>query len=79
MRKKELVHTHALLREVSRYLIENGDMPVEAISTYDALDIRPSSIHKSKRSHHEAITVLGDSIERWLEQAHSSDPDRPMN
>lgn len=79
MRKRELVHTHTLLREVTRYLIENEDMPAETIATYDALAVRPSSIHKSKRNHHEAIAVLGDSIEWWLERAPATNVDRPVN
>jgi len=56
MRKKELVQTHALL-EATQYLIENENMPAEMISTYYALDVRPSSIHKSKtepRSDHSS-------------------------
>jgi|AntRauMinimDraft_4_1070384.scaffolds.fasta_scaffold00046_4 hypothetical protein len=79
MRKKELVHTHTLLREVTHYLIENENMPAKTTATYDALEVRPSSIHKSKRNHREAITVLGDSIERWLEQAPATNVDRPVN
>jgi len=54
-------------------------MPAEMISTYYALDVRPSSIHKSKQNHYEAITVLGNSIERWIEQTHTKNVDHPVN
>lgn len=79
MRKKELVQTHALLLEVSVYLIENENMPPEVISTYYALDVHPSSIHKSKQNHYDAITVLGNSIAWWLEQTQSKYVDHPVN
>ncbi|MDV7348428.1 UPF0058 family protein [Halorubrum distributum] len=76
MRKKELVQTHALLLEVTRDLIENEEMPAEMITTYYTLDVHPSSVHKSKQNHVEAITVLSNSIERWLEQTHSKNFNR---
>lgn len=79
MRKKEYIHTHALLAEVTRYLIENEDVPVETLSAYDALDTRPSSIHKSKQDHDEAITVLSSAIEPQLEQARTDSPGRSVN
>lgn len=63
MRKVEYIHTHALLTEVARYLIENETMPVEALSAYDALDVGPSSIHMSKQHHYEAIQTLVSAID----------------
>lgn len=79
MRKQELIPTHALLLEVAQYLIENGDMPAETMFTYYALDVRPSSIHKSKQDHYDAITVLGNVIEWWIGQTHSTNLDYPVN
>lgn len=79
MRKKEYVHTHALLVEVTRYLSETGDMPEDALSTYDALGVSPSSIHESKRSHHEAITALYSDIDPWLERTRTENSARSMN
>lgn len=66
MRKKEYIHVHALLAEVTRCLIENGTMSVETLSAYDALDTHPSSIHRPKQNHCEAITTLGPAIESCL-------------
>ena len=79
MRKNERIHIHALLLEVTQSLIENEDIPVEMRSTYDALDVRPSSIHKPKQNHYEAVTTLGGSIERSLEQAHTDSQNPPAN
>lgn len=79
MRKKEFIHVHALLLEITQYLMENEDVDPSIHSMYDTLDVRPSSAHKPKDDHYEAVTVLGDSIERALEQAHTESPDSPVN
>lgn len=76
MRKIEYVHTHALLAEVARYLIKTGTMSAERLSTYDALETRPSSIHKSKRSHRMAIRILRHAIEPCLTTSHSGTHDQ---
>lgn len=69
MRKDELIHIHALFLEVRQSLGENEERPIEMHSAYDALDVRPTSIHKSKENHRKAISTLGGSIERSLQQA----------
>ncbi len=74
MRKKEHIHIHALFGEVTRYLLENEDVPPETLSTYETLDTRPSSIHKSKQKHKEATTALNSAIEPWLEQRDTEAP-----
>jgi hypothetical protein len=79
MRKKEYIHIHALLVEVTRHLIENEDMPDEALSTYYALGTPPSGIHKSKQKHDEAITTLHAAIEPWLEHTCTDSPVPSMN
>jgi len=79
MRKKEHIYTHALLAEVSQYLIENETMPVEMLSAYDALETRPSSIHESKQNHHEAIVALSSAIEPCLEETRTEGHGRPVN
>lgn len=79
MRKTEYIHTHALLAEVTRRLVENGTMSVETLSTYDALETRPSSIHKSKQNHREAILMLGRAIESCLREARTDSHEQSVN
>lgn len=79
MRKKEYIHIHALLLEVTRYVIENEDMPAETLSTYDTLGTRPSSIHKSKQKHYEAISVLTSAIDPWFERTRTESPERSID
>jgi len=79
MRKKEHIYTHALLAEVTRQLLEDGTMSVETLSEYDALGTRPSSIHKSKQDHREAMVALGSAIEPCLEGTRADSRERPVN
>ncbi|MCU4716987.1 UPF0058 family protein [Halapricum hydrolyticum] len=68
MRKKEYIHTHALLAEVTGYLIENETMPVDRLTAYNELETCPSSIHETKQKHHEAIMALSSAIGRCLKE-----------
>jgi hypothetical protein len=79
MRKKEHIHTHALLAEVARYLIENETMPIEMLSAYDELGTRPSSIHKPKQNHHEAIMVLSSAIGPCLKETGTDSHEQSVN
>ncbi|EMA14654.1 UPF0058 family protein [Haloarcula amylolytica] len=79
MRKKEYIHIHALLAEVTRYLIENEAMSAETLSAYDALGTRPTSIHKSKQNHCEAIIVLNSAIEPCLKETHTDGQKQSVN
>lgn len=79
MRKKEHIHVHALLVEVTRYLIEDETMPVERLSAYDALETRPTSIHRPKEDHHEAIVVLCSAIEPCFEGTRTDSREQSVN
>jgi hypothetical protein len=79
MRKKDHIHIHALLAEVTRHLIENDTMPVERLSAYDSLETRPTSIHRPKQNHREAIMLLGSAIEPCLEETRTDSHEQPVN
>lgn len=76
MRKQEYVHVHALLAAVVAYLDERDDVAPEELSTYRALDTRPSSIHESKRNHRAAVLALSSAIESELDGEFAESPDR---
>lgn len=78
MRKKENIHTHALLAEVTRYLIEKENVSAEMFSAYDALETRPASVHKPKQNHREAIMVLSGAIGLCLEETHTDSHEEPV-
>ncbi|WP_276257738.1 UPF0058 family protein [Haloglomus litoreum] len=63
MRKQELVYLHGLLREVREYYErETGDQVLTP--RYDACDVSPSAIHRSKAAQEEAVrTLLAELVE----------------
>lgn len=68
MRKQELVYLHGLLREVRDYYErETG----EAVPTpqYDACDVSPSAIHRSKGAQEEAVTTLLEELTEAMESS----------
>lgn len=61
VQKEELLHLHMLFIHVRKYYetITNEEIPTER---YNSLHISPVHIHKNKKSHKEAILVLGQEI-----------------
>lgn len=60
MKKQELIHLHGLLAEVRKQCEawnENTDL-----ETYESLGVKPTSIHRSKTDHKEAVFALADGI-----------------
>lgn len=61
MKKQELIHLHGLLAEVCNHYEVRNDDTVDH-TTYDELGVQPTSIHKSKTDHKEAVFALADGI-----------------
>lgn len=61
MKKQELIHLHGLLAEVGTHF-ENRDGEQITLDEYDALGVRPTSIHKSKTDHKAAVFALSEAI-----------------
>ncbi len=61
MRKQELIHLHGLLATVREFCEEDLGRTVER-EHYSELPIQPTSIHKSKADHQEAVAALADDI-----------------
>jgi hypothetical protein len=61
MRKQELVYIHGLLLGVRSFYEERTG---ESISTpeYDAMDVRPTSIHRGKDEHEAAVFALSAAL-----------------
>lgn len=57
MRKQELVYLHGLLREVRDHYEREAGEPIPT-PRYDAYDVSPSAIHRSKDTQEEAVTTL---------------------
>ncbi|MEF8774150.1 MAG: UPF0058 family protein [Halobacteriales archaeon] len=61
MKKQELIHLHGLLAEVSNHYEQRHDTEL-ALDEYEAQSVRPTSIHKSKTEHKEAVFSLAAGI-----------------
>lgn len=61
MKKQELIHLHGLLAEVCNHYELRTDITVDH-QAYDELGVQPTSIHKSKTDHKEAVFALADGI-----------------
>ena len=61
MKKQELIHLHGLLAEVSNHYEQNAEGTAE-LDEYEALGVRPTSIHKSKTDHKAAVFALATGI-----------------
>lgn len=78
MRKQECVHLHALLVEVTRYLVEHDELEAAALARYDHFGTRPSSIHESKQNHRQAISLLVSALDRQVESPVEEAPDHHL-
>jgi hypothetical protein len=65
MRKQEFIHLHALLGQVSKEFQDRG-REIE-LDAYTAQSVRPTSIHKSKTAHKEAVMTLATELVEDLE------------
>ena len=61
MKKQELIHLHGLLAQVQNHYEEQTGNTVEH-DRYTALGVQPTSIHKSKTDHKDAVFALADGI-----------------
>ncbi len=68
MKKEELVYLHMLLAQFKKYCEENGING--NFSRYNALNITPFQVHRSKEDHKQAIFVLGAELASIVAQDH---------
>ena len=74
MKKQELIHLHGLLAEVSNHCEMADDVTID-LKEYHELGVKPTSIHKSKTDHKDAVFALADGItSELLEEASEQVP-----
>mgnify|MGYP000504061241 CR=1 FL=1 len=61
MKKQELIHLHGLLAEVGNHYEEHVGATLD-LTEYEAKGVRPTSIHRSKTDHKDAVFALIDGI-----------------
>ncbi|WP_135304658.1 UPF0058 family protein [Haloarcula amylovorans] len=61
MKKQELIHLHSLLAQVQHSYEADTGSDVEH-DEYAELGVKPTSIHKSKTDHKDAVFALADGL-----------------
>ncbi|MBX0294521.1 UPF0058 family protein [Haloarcula nitratireducens] len=61
MKKQELIHLHGLLAQVQDHYEADTGSEVEH-DEYAELGVKPTSIHKSKTDHKDAVFAIVDGI-----------------
>jgi hypothetical protein len=61
MKKQELIHLHGLLAEVQNQIEMWDDDEIDT-TEYTSLGVQPTSIHKSKTEHKNAVFKLAKGI-----------------
>jgi len=67
MKKQELIHLHGLLSEV-RAEYEGDGGPEIDLSDYEEFGVQPTSIHRSKTDHKQAVFELVDGLTDSLDR-----------
>ncbi|WP_415380719.1 UPF0058 family protein [Halosimplex sp. TS25] len=76
MRKRESLYLHALLALVRDEFEHNRDLPTDAFDEYEAMDVRPTGIHRSKGAHQRAVFALAPELSALADRATDGD-ERP--
>ncbi|WP_458187803.1 UPF0058 family protein [Haladaptatus sp. NG-WS-4] len=61
MKKQELIHLHGLLVEVRNQYEVRNDQTADC-EEYEATGVRPTSIHRSKTDHRDAVFKLAENL-----------------
>lgn len=64
MHKEELIHLHTLMVQLKKFFEE--EMGKTDFSGYEALNISPVHVHRSKAEHKHAIFVLGNELAKSI-------------
>jgi hypothetical protein len=67
MKKQELIHLHGLLAQVQNHYEQETGETVEH-DRYTTLGVQPTSIHKSKTDHKDAVFALANGITSEMEE-----------
>lgn len=67
MKKQELIHLHGLLAQVQDHYEEQTGNTVEH-DKYTELGVQPTSIHKSKTDHKDAVFALAHGITSEIDE-----------
>jgi hypothetical protein len=67
MKKQELIHLHGLFAQVQNHYEQETGETVEH-DRYTTLGVQPTSIHKSKTDHKDAVFALANGITSEMQE-----------
>jgi Predicted metal-binding protein len=77
MKKRELIHFHALLGTLAGQFIDEGIVTHQELEQYDSLEVSPMTMTGSRDDHEEAVLLLSKiltaAVEEEAENAESRD------
>ena len=76
MHKDELLDLHEQMVLIKEYFESREDVPDGTFDAYDALDVDPSHVHKSKSEHKHAVFVLGNALAEAMSEDEFSNAGR---
>ena len=72
MKKRELVHIHALLDRIRRFIAARDDLDEGGFEEYKRLGVAPAAVYKSKGAHESAVTTLSEALADAIENGGDS-------
>jgi len=75
MKKQELIHLHGLLAEVGDFYEAQTGMKLD-LEAYEGQSVRPTSIHRSKTDHKDAVFALAQGITKEMTEERDPVPAR---
>lgn len=73
MKKQELIHLHGLLAQVQNHYEQETGETVDH-DRYTTLGVKPTSIHKSKTDHKDAVFALAKGITAEMAETEDAEP-----
>jgi len=68
MRKRDLVHLHALLIRTRRFVDRREELPEGTFDRYEELDVTPTAIYEAKGEHQSAVRALAGALAEAIEE-----------
>lgn len=72
MKKQELIHLHDLFARVKKYVEEEHGFEVTS-KEYSKLNVRPTSVHRSKKDHQDAVFAIADDVCQAIRKAQADE------
>lgn len=72
MKKQEFIHVHSLLAQVQNHYERETEEAVD-MEEYENVGVMPTSIHRSKTDHKEAVFALTECVTSAMEGEEASE------